>query len=164
VWDKMPTDAKSEIKTLKKEKEVEKEIDEKEVEELKRTTEYKKEFQILKMLCWRTLSKIAHYAQYVVNDLLQRGIFVKMDGKLIDTGDGVQLVITLIPDENIILRAIRNKSARRLIKKARKEYYGEEHGVEKDRDNIAVIYLDEASKNRNEDRGNEGGLNNESHS
>ena len=155
---------KSEIKTLKNEKEVEKEIDEKEVEELKRTTEFKKEFQHLKMLCWRTLTKIAHYAQYVVDDLAVRGIFVKMDGKLIDIGDGVQLVITLIPDENIILRAIRNKSARRLIKKARKEYYGEEHGVEKDRDNIAVIYLDEASKNRNENRGNKGGLNNEGNS
>mgnify|MGYP000288809678 CR=1 FL=1 len=74
----------------------------------------------------RTLVLVERYAQFRMVDLLERGLKIEMESRLLDTDEGVRLVIEFKPKIDEIVEALQRKATKKKIlrikKRADKEY------------------------------------------
>jgi len=69
----------------------------------------------------RGLFRIERYAQFICNDLNDRGLKTEIRSSVVDMDDGVKLVVEFIPSRKCILKAVKNAQFKRLIKRYEKE-------------------------------------------
>ena len=74
----------------------------------------------------RALVLVQRYAQFRMVDLLERGVKLEMESKLLDTDEGVRLVIEFKPKIDEIVEALQRRATKKKIlrikKRADKEY------------------------------------------
>ena len=74
----------------------------------------------------RALVLVQRYAQFRMVDLLERGVKLEMESRLLDTDEGVRLVIEFKPKIDDIVDALQRKATKKKIlrikKRADKEY------------------------------------------
>jgi len=82
---------------------------------------YEEAKMIVQSVLRRSLFLVQRYAQHRVNDLNDRGLKTEMISGIGDTDRGVRLTIEFIPDEECIVKAVKNRAFRKLIKRYEKE-------------------------------------------
>jgi len=84
---------------------------------------------IIQSVLRRALILVIRYAQFLVNDLNDRGLKVKMVAVLNDTKTGVKVTMELIPCKERMLDALKSKAFRKLVKRCEKEAKKMRRGV-----------------------------------
>jgi len=69
----------------------------------------------------RGLFRIERYAQFICNDLNDRGLKTEIRSSVVDMDEGAKLILEFIPSRECILKAVKNARFKRLIKRYEKD-------------------------------------------
>jgi hypothetical protein len=82
---------------------------------------YKEVVEVAQSLLRRSLMVIERYAQFICNDLNDRGLKTEMRSRIVPIDEGICLTVEFVPSRKCILDAVKRRPIRKLIKRYEKE-------------------------------------------